>query len=451
MKGNGKGTRMWRHRAPLYKFESACFIYYIALVWFDFVCVLVVRCSYLVSCEGMTFPNLTSNGLLVTSETPRKHVKSEASRPDSKSLKPVPPNFFYRRDENTPPTPRLPKTLIGSSEKRKYDALESGTGSLGRPAKGFAGIGAEQGKRRRVMGEVDENVPDPTDEFDQLERQNRKSTKRMPLFMPSPSPEKRKGHGRETAVGTEDQADRMVRELLEGLDDPRVGLFDDELDLEPAGQTVEKVVEKMSSRERAAGESLKMHDWMKVGDDAEVKSEAGVKTEAVDDVPLDAQMVKSEPTTAPAETAQSEFSDAESEYADDFDYEAIDLEGIATDRNASTRTHAEPPPTTILTYPVPNPAIHDPTSNNPNFEPVPWRRCVVESATTAPPAQGVQRFGNQAVKVLMCRVVDSIAASSSSSSSPTSSGKMRRIIRCTLKGEWADLVLAAGKSGRFPS
>jgi hypothetical protein len=384
----------------------------------------------------MALPDLEPNGLLATSrETPQKITKP---RPETKHLKPVPPNFFYRHDPNTTPKPRS-KVLIGSAQKRKYDTSEETTRNFGKPSRGFgSGVALNEetpGKRRRVMGVVDGNVPDAG-----LVTPRKPSTlgKRIPLFMPSPSPEKprKPEEDRENTKAKGEQA-QMVQALLEGLDDPGVDLFDDELEFE---DVVKMEGEKRQvERREQGGEELEMFDWMKVGDE-------DVKLEAIDDGPTSESVgikaeVKVEPKTEPASTTRGEFSDAESEYADDFDYEAIDLDGIvATDADNSNETsssHVKPPPST---YPIPNPQIHHPSSKTPNSEPVPWRRCIVESVTTAPQVQA-QRFGNQAGKVLVCRVLDSVAASASQK---VGSGGRKRMVRCELKGEWADLVLAAG-------
>jgi hypothetical protein len=58
----------------------------------------------------------SSTCFLLFGQTPKKHAKLESARHDTKVLKPVPPNFFYRRDENTPPTPRQAKTVSGRFE-----------------------------------------------------------------------------------------------------------------------------------------------------------------------------------------------------------------------------------------------------------------------------------------------------------------------------------------------
>jgi hypothetical protein len=382
----------------------------------------------------MALPDLEQNGPLATSrETPGKSTKP---RPETKHLKPVPPNFFYRHDPNATPKPRS-KVLIGSAQKRKYDASEDGARNFGKPSRGFgSGVAVDDtpGKRRRVMGIVDGNVP--ADDGLTTPRKPSSLGKRIPLFMPSPSPEKlRKPEDKET-VERGEQA-QMVQALLEGLDDPGVDLFDDELEFEDSVKMEREMVPAV--RGELKGEELEMFDWMKVGDE-DVKLETTDDGLASESVGLKAE-VKVEPKTEQEPTTPGEFSDAESEYADDFDYEAIDLEGIITtdtdNRSETSSSHVKPPPST---YPIPNPQIHDPSSKTPNFEPVPWRRCIVESVTTAPQAQG-QRFGNQGGKVLVCRVVDSVAASASQL---VGNGGKKKMVRCELKGEWADLVLAAG-------
>ena len=400
----------------------------------------------------MTVPNITPNGLLITAaprQTPKKHAKNEASRHDTRVLKPVPPNFFYRRDEDAPPTPQLGRTFVGTSSKRKHNAMECGAHSPGQSMSPFTvSVTQQHGKRRRVMGEIDGNLDEETEPLP-CTLAARLKRERIPLFMPSPSPEKPQkdedllwGRRIKDAAARDEKADEMVRELLEGLDDPCLELFDDELELESTTQTDGKNLESAPCLERSVGAFLEMHEWMKVGDDEGAKVETPVSA-------TDGKEVKVEPTTKPAQKAQAEFSDAESEYADDFDYDAIDLDGIvASDAATSTISDGNTTPLIFnsapsLTYPIPNPPIHDSTSIAPKFEPVPWRRCIVETATTALPVQSTQRFGNQAIKVLLCRVVDSVAASCSQLAP---SGGTRRKVRCELKGEWADLVLASGKS-----
>jgi hypothetical protein len=381
----------------------------------------------------MALPDLEPNGLLVpASETPGKSTKP---RPESKHLKPVPPNFFYRHDPNATPKPRS-KVLIGSAQKRKYDASEETTRNFGKPSRGFgSGVAVDDtpGKRRRVMGVVDGNLPA---DGSVTPRKPSSLGKRIPLFMPSPSPEKPRSpeEDRENTEAKGEQA-QMVQALLEGLDDPGVDLFDDELEFEDSVKMEREMVP--AARGEPKGEELEMFDWMKVGDEELEITDNRLVSESVG---LKAE-VKVEPKTEQEPTTRGEFSDAESEYADDFDYEAIDLDGIvATDADNSNGTsspHGKPPPST---YPIPNPQIHDPSSKTPNFEPVPWRRCIVESVTTAPQTQG-QRYGNPAGKVLVCRVVDSVAASASQL---VGNGGKKKMVRCELKGEWADLVLAAG-------
>jgi hypothetical protein len=92
--------------------------------------------------------------------------------------------------------------------------------------------------------------------------------------------------------------------------------------------------------------------------------------------------------------------------------------------------------------------VDEPATANP-FEAVPWKRCVVESVSSAfrPVNQGQQRTRiDQITKILECRVVDSAQAELFIDKGTDPAVKPLGTIRCILKGEWASLVLAAGKS-----
>lgn len=246
--------------------------------------------------------------------------------------------------------------------------------------------------------------------------------KPIPLFMPSPSPTKNDLVPKSKAVFSD--ADQSIRDLLEGLDDPDIGLFDDVLDSPTKKPTAATPGAAQPKEEEKGGEEmvLTMHEWMNVGVD-EVKP----KMEAQEDL-----VVKEE--------------DGDSEYADDFDYDAIDLDVLATttadlDLVADQTKQVETKPG-VATYPIPNPPIHE--SRSDTYTPVPWARCIVESVSLAPSASNA-RFHSGQGKVVLCRVVDSVASSSMAKveSSPRTQESGKRI-RCALKGEWAELVLASG-------
>lgn len=304
---------------------------------------------------------------------------------------------------------------------------------LGRPAgssrasvaDGFHDRDAVEGKRRKVMGEVALNTPVKRN-WTKVEGQDGREgstfdmpgrRKPIPLFMPSPSPPKN-NLPRNTRPVVSD-ADQSIRDLLEGLDDPDLGLFDDVLD-SPTKKPTAPTPGAGQPKEELKGEEmvLTMHEWMNVGAD-----EATPKTEVQEDL-----IVKEE--------------DGESEYADDFDYDAIDLDVLATmtpdlDPADQYPKQIETKPG-ISTYPIPHPPIHD--SRSDKYMPVPWARCIVESVSLAPSASNA-RF-HSGGKVVLCRIVESVGSSVVGVSNSQESG-MR--LRCTLKGEWAELVLAGGK------
>lgn len=452
----------------------------------------------------MTSPDrlLASNRRLAQAHN-AKHTTSDTD--GGRLLKPVSSNFFYRRtpDDTSSSSSRPPRPSKRPSkspgQKRKHTEAEDGTTGdsgvgvpwmLGRPmnssrssvADGFRGKAeqAEQSKRRKVLGEVNTNksppattwkssmyedyvVDDDADFWDPANPMFAKKVKPIPLFMPSPSPKKPPATTTRTAktppAVTDDQADQLMRDLLQGLDDPTIGLFDDEIledDLDehggkPLPNRGEAATETVSVKPEIGAEEtvLEMHEWMKVEVDDPASKGSGPQ-EAISETRLGS-------SSKSQQRDEAENCDDDSEYADEFDYDAIDLDVLAL-VDASTNGTATPtaladaihvqvePVTTAAVYPIPHPPIHDSLSDSTNtYKPVPWQRCIVETVSCAPPPTAVQRFGNQqTTKILECRVVDSIA-SAVDSSPPHPAGSATRKIRCTLMGEWADLVLATGE------
>lgn len=304
-------------------------------------------------------------------------MTSDAHLAPKGPLKPVAPNFFYRTDTTKP------KPFPAVHGKRKIPFQEDDEGArggvpwmLGRPAESSRasiadGFHARSPKRRRVMGEVDTNTPVKAVGKGGLANGFR-GKKEIPLFMPSPSPTK-KAPRNARPVG---EADQSIRELLEGLDDPDIGLFDDVLD-SPIKVPPPRATETTEEPEGEA-EELTMHDWMNVG-------EAKPSTEALKE------------------------EDEDSEYADDFDYDAIDLDVLAT---ASDPGHATETRPIASTYPLPHPPIHG--SDSEKYTPVPWARCLVETVAHATPVANPQFHSGRGDKLVVCRVVESVASSGSS-------------------------------------
>lgn len=447
----------------------------------------------------MTTNDISSNGLFGSSSShkhekglpsPRKKAstvtqvlsrKQSAVAPTGTVLKPVSSNFFYQHDETSKKaTPSRSRILIGSREAnewKKRKAAEQDVGvpwMLGKPmnsGKGFMGSGALHDSKRIKLAPVDNNtsqanrysdIGSPNEEFDEsyaLGQAMRSSKKQFPLFMPSPSPKKLAFTASQSQV-SDKQAKQLLDDLLEGLDTD-VGFFNDDLDSKSVDEGdqlgengVGREFGKSDSTLPAGDEDVKpeleadfeMCDWMKVGPPA-VNDETKVSHSGIAiDVPKATDRTSNDVKPEFATAAKSDpAQDTDSEYADEFDYDNINLDDLDLAANSDgTATNIPPTAGLVSIYPLVNPPIHDSLkSASSAYDPLPWRRCIVESVSEEDNTN--HRFG-QAERVVHCRVVESFAAHGSE----VAEGEAGHVqvgtkLKCRLKGEWADLVLASGE------
>ncbi|KAJ9091007.1 hypothetical protein QFC19_009303 [Naganishia cerealis] len=436
--------------------------------------------------------------------TPRALSKQHLTKPGT-VLKPVCSNLFYQPSATSKSTtPARTKTLIGSREanewqKRKATEQDAGVPwMLGKPMNSGKGFVAHDGggafpdsspreSKRRRLAPVDTNSPRTvsviTVDPNKSPKPTGKGKRQVPLFMPGPSPTKLTS----TQV-TDMQAKALLDGLLEGLDAADMGLFDDDLDLEtvdhdPNGDIqlgedglTTRFTEKDAPRPCAITNEIKveetefkMCEWMKVGQTSSVKHEPSVSPfgnldsrrgdshSAAADIQLDIT----------AEVKNDAGHDTDSEYADEFDYDTIDLKDLDLVTNHTTGGETATPTLAvdvnpissgpaadnngpISTYPILNPPLHDLSNSgvvvDATYDALPWRRCIVESVSVETD-EATQRF-SQPVKVVNCRVVDSFAVHGGVGDAIRDEGgsvKVGTVLRCCLKGEWTDLVLASGE------
>lgn len=447
----------------------------------------------------MSTNDISPNGLLGSS--PRKHkkplpsprhksstIKQSTSRqqtPTGSILKPVSSNFFYRHDETSKKatTPSRSRVLIGSREAnewKKRKAAEQDVGvpwMLGKPmnsGKGFRASGALQesqhDSKRIKLAPVDDNMShvkrvwpisisqeEPRERNALDARRNRKQQKKVPLFMPSPSPKKLASTTSQPQV-SDKKAKQLLDDLLEGLDTD-AGFFDDDLDFKSddedtrlgengVGIGVGKseaplLVEKKDIKVEQETD-FEMCDWMKV-DELAVKEEP--EAWSSDKAKIGAEFSMNGDDVTPDITTKLKSDpgqDTDSEYADDFDYDNINLDDLDLAANNDVSGTATPAVDSVPVYPIFNPPIHDVLNpaNAASYDPLPWRRCIVESVSAENDTS--HRF-SQSEKVVFCRVVESFAAHGSEDAKGETGVHVGTMLKCRLKGEWADLVLANGE------
>ncbi|KAJ9114076.1 hypothetical protein QFC22_005896 [Naganishia vaughanmartiniae] len=449
----------------------------------------------------MTTNDILPNGLLASSSA-RKHKKpfpSPKKRPFTASqsfsrqqattaptgsvLTPVSSNFFYQHDETLKRTTlsSRPRVLIGSREANEWKKRKATEQDVGVPwmfskpmnsGKGFMGSGgalqeSQHDSKRIKLAPVDDNpsqthrgayISSPKQEFsvpNTLGNEKRNEKKQIPLFMPSPSPKKLVSSASQPEV-SDKQAKQLLDDLLEGLDTD-VGFFDDDLDSKSVDEANQLGEDGIGIESSSSDSSLslkkddikpeqqidfEMCDWMKVGQST-VKDEAAVlhSDSAENGVkPMAVATVDVKPQLTP-EVKSDLGKDTDSEYADEFDYDKINLDDLDLAANNDGSGATTPTVGPVSTYPILNPPIHDPLKAiNAAYDPLPWRRCIVESVSSEDDTN--HRFG-QSEKVVQCRVVESFAAHGCEDGKGEQGVQVGTMLECRLMGEWADLVLAS--------